>query len=92
MPQEFKKLNLALIEDPLVATATASEAMSPLTPSAVHATHSDAVDASTNKLPDILLAGLEESEPFVAVQGEHAADPETSPLLVHVQMYALAEK
>ncbi|EAT89735.2 hypothetical protein SNOG_03004 [Parastagonospora nodorum SN15] len=85
-----KKLNLALVEDPLLASMTASNLSMPLTPPADEPVLQN-LDASS-KLPDTPMFDQfaidelegEQSEPELAMQSAH--------LVTHAKVYAIAEK
>lgn len=85
-----KKLDLALVEDPLLATMSAASASMPLTPPADEPA-SQTLHAQS-KLPDTPMADqfaideLEgaQPEPELEVQGAH--------LVTHAKVYAIAEK
>jgi len=85
-----KKLNLALVEDPLLATMAAANNTMPLTPPADEPS-TQILDASS-KMPDTPMANQflvdeqedEQSEPELDVQKAH--------LVTHAKVYAIAEK
>jgi hypothetical protein len=85
-----KKLNLALVEDPLLASMTASNSSMPLTPPADEPVL-QTLDASS-KLPDTPMVDQfaidelegEQSEPELTMQSAH--------LVTHAKVYAIAEK
>ncbi|KAF2183554.1 hypothetical protein K469DRAFT_582595 [Zopfia rhizophila CBS 207.26] len=84
-----KKLNLALVEDPLLATAAASSARNPLTPPDEQANRLETVSA---KLPDTPMAEQVEEDPFETAQMEPESDVEKPYLITHAKVYAIAEK
>lgn len=89
-----KKLNLALIEDPLVAMASAASHATPLTPPEEQADQfDDHLDADLSaKLPDTPMAEQFEEDPFESVQSETESAVEKPHLVTHAKVYAIAEK
>jgi hypothetical protein len=86
-----KKLNLALIEDPLLAMASAVDASMPMTPPAEDDNQFESLDAST-KLPDTPTADQFDQNPFDSMTAEPEADTEKPHLITHAKVYAIAEK
>jgi hypothetical protein len=88
-----KKLNLALIEDPLLAIAAGVDMAMPLTPPAdQEEQHFDSVDAPT-KLPDSPMADQFDENPFEYVIAQPEAESADNPhLITHAKVYAIAEK
>jgi len=85
-----KKLNLAAVEDPLLATAMANTATPPLTPIEAPADPFEGLDA---KLPDTPMQDqLDEEDPFEATFAEQAPDSDAPHLTTHAKVYAIAEK
>ncbi|ORY18152.1 hypothetical protein BCR34DRAFT_360429 [Clohesyomyces aquaticus] len=91
--QRSKKLNLALIEDPLLATMAAANqsARDPMTPPDEQANHfDDSLDSA--KFPDTPLEEAFQEDPFEAVETEPETAVEKAHLLTHAKVYAIAEK
>lgn len=86
-----KKLNLALIEDPLLAMASAASTSMPLTPPVEQENQFESLDASA-KLPDTPIADQLDENPFDYMTAEPEADSETPHLITHAKVYAIAEK
>lgn len=86
-----KKLDLSLIEDPLLAMAAAVDTSVPLTPPQEHDDEFDSLDASA-KLPDTPMADQCDESPFDYVMAEPQADAEKAHLVTHAKVYAIAEK
>lgn len=87
-----KKLDLTLVEDPLLAMASAvSAARGPLTPPAEPMPHFDTMDSST-KYPDSPMEDQTDEDPFDAVEEEPEADMGKAHLVTHAKVYAIAEK
>lgn len=86
-----KKLNLSLVEDPLLAMlSAASPSMTPES----HADQSyaqDALDVSA-KLPDTPMQGQFSDDTFDYFYEEPKADNEQPHLVTHAKVYAIAEK
>jgi hypothetical protein len=86
-----KKLNLALVEDPLLAMASAVDTSMPLTPPADRDNHWDSLDAST-KLPDSPMTDQFDENPLDSRTTEQETDMEQPHLVSHAKVYAIAEK
>ncbi|KAF2679206.1 hypothetical protein K458DRAFT_119023 [Lentithecium fluviatile CBS 122367] len=86
-----KKFNLALVEDPLLATASAVDTSMPLTPPTEQENQFDNLNAST-KLPDSPMADQLDENPFDCMTTEPEADTEKPHLITHAKVYAIAEK
>ncbi|KAF2251310.1 hypothetical protein BU26DRAFT_280646 [Trematosphaeria pertusa] len=86
-----KKVNFALVEDPLLAMASAAGSAMPMTPPEEQANQFDALDASA-KLPETPTADQFTEDPFDAVTAEPEADVERPHLITHAKVYAIAEK
>jgi hypothetical protein len=86
-----KKLNLALVEDPLLAMASAVDTSMPLTPPADQDNHFYSLDASS-KLPDSPMADQFDENPFDSMTTEPETDTEQPHLITHAKVYAIAEK
>lgn len=86
-----KKLNLALIEDPLLAMASAADTSMPLTPPAEQDNQLENLDAMT-KFPDSPMADQFDENPFDCMTAEPEADAEKPHLITHTKVYAIAEK
>ncbi|KAF2492689.1 hypothetical protein BU16DRAFT_88451 [Lophium mytilinum] len=86
-----KKLSLAKLEDPLLATAAANTVTPPLTPiEDAPVDHFEDVDA---KLPDTPMQDqLDEEDLFEAAFAEPAVDSDAPHLVTHAKVYAIAEK
>jgi hypothetical protein len=89
-PSSPKKLNLALMEDPLLATMAAANSSMPLTPPADETSFQN-LDAWA-KMPDTpmneqFMIDQLESEPV-----EPVVDVQKSHLITHAKVYAIAEK
>lgn len=84
-----KKLNLALIEDPLLAMVSASSPLTP--PPEQHVPRFTTLDASA-KIP--VTPSPEESieNPFENLPGESPTEIEKPHLIIHAKVYAIAEK
>jgi hypothetical protein len=82
-----KKLNLAFLEDPLLAQMSAA---SPLTPPAEE-TLFQPMDASL-KLPDTPMVELFADDYIESVTMEPEVDVESAHLVIHAKVYAIAEK
>ena len=82
-----KKLNLAFLEDPLLAQMSAA---SPLTPPAEE-TLFQPLDASL-KLPDTPMAEQFADDYIESVTMEPEVDVESAHLVTHAKIYAIAEK
>jgi hypothetical protein len=89
--QAPKKLNFALIEDPLLALASAASAQGPPTPPADQISHHDAPHASA-KLPDSPMADQFYDDIFDDLDAEPEFADEKPHLLTHAKVYAIAEK
>ena len=86
------KLNLALIEDPLVAMmASATTANGPLTPPAEQNDQFESLDTSA-KLPHTPMTEQFEADPFDTIEEEPEADVGKPHLVTHAKVYAIAEK
>jgi hypothetical protein len=88
-----KKLNLALIKDPLLAMAAAANTSMPITPPDEEENQvDDTLDASA-KLPDTPMADqFDEEDPFECIPEEEAAEAAKPHLITHAKVYAIAEK
>ncbi|OCL12365.1 hypothetical protein AOQ84DRAFT_285365 [Glonium stellatum] len=86
-----KKLNLALVEDPLLATAAASAAANPLTPPDDRTNQFEMLDSS--KLPDTPVEDqYVEEDPFENTFEDQLPDSTQAHLVTHAKVYAIAEK
>jgi hypothetical protein len=85
-----KKLNLTLIEDPLLATMSATNHSMPLTPPADEPTFQN-LDASS-KMPDTPMADQFAFDELEGEQSEPELDVQTAHLVTHAKVYAIAEK
>ncbi|OCK75035.1 hypothetical protein K432DRAFT_386455 [Lepidopterella palustris CBS 459.81] len=85
-----KKLNLALVEDPLLATAAASAAANPLTPPDEQGNQFESLDET--KFPDTPIADQTEEDPFEIAFAQQEPDAEKPNMITHAKVYALAEK
>jgi hypothetical protein len=86
-----KKLNLVQVEDPLLALMAATNNSMPLTPPADEPMFQN-IDAST-KLPDTPMADqFFEDDDLESEQSETEFDMETTHLVTHAKVYAIAEK
>jgi hypothetical protein len=85
-----KKLNLALIEDPLLATMSATNHSMPLTPPADEPMFQN-LDASS-KVPDTPMADQFAFDELEGEQSEPELDVQTAHLVTHAKVYAIAEK
>lgn len=85
-----KKLNLALIEDPLLAMASAIDASMPMTPPADRddRSHLDAIA----KQPDTPMTEQFNDDMFDCAVDDVEADAEKPHLITHAKVYAIAEK
>ncbi|KAF2107648.1 hypothetical protein BDV96DRAFT_653446 [Lophiotrema nucula] len=87
-----KKFNLAMVEDPLMAMASAANAApNLLTPPADYQENHFETDLSA-KLPDTPMADQDEQDPFETVQTEQEADVEKPNLILHAKVYEIAER
>jgi hypothetical protein len=86
-----KKLDLFQVEDPLLALVAAANNSMPLTPPADEPTFQN-MDAST-KMPDTPMADhFFEDDDLESQQSETELDVETTHLVTHAKVYAIAEK
>jgi hypothetical protein len=86
-----KQLNLAQVEDPLLALVAAASNSMPLTPPADDPMFQN-LDAST-KMPDTPMADqFFEDDDLESEQSETEFDIETTHLVTHAKVYAIAEK
>lgn len=86
-----KKLNLALVEDPLLAMAAASAAANPLTPPDDRTNQFEMFDPS--KLPDTPMEDqYTEEDPFENAFADQVPDSTQPHLVTHAKVYAIAEK
>jgi hypothetical protein len=86
-----KQLNLAQVEDPLLALVAAANNLMPMTPPADEPTFHN-LDAST-KMPDTPMADqFFEDDDSESEQSETEFDIETTHLVTHAKVYAIAEK
>jgi hypothetical protein len=86
-----KKLNLFQVEDPLLALVAAANNSMPLTPPADEPMFQN-MDAST-KMPDTPMADhFFEDDDLESQQSETELDVETTHLVTHAKVYAIAEK
>jgi hypothetical protein len=85
-----KKLNLAFLEDPLLAQASAASPLMPLTPPAEE-TMFQPLDASL-KFPDTPMAEQFADDYIESVAMEPEVDVEKAHLITHAKVYAIAEK
>lgn len=83
-----KKLNLAAIEDPLLAMASATNTVPPTT---AQPDQQEVLDLS-QKLPDTPMADQFTENPFDSIAAEPEADAENAHLVTHAKVYAIAEK
>lgn len=86
----MKKLNLALLEDPLLASASGFNNSMPLTPPADEAMFQP-LDAST-KMPRTPITDQFPEEDLESVYSEREPDTEKAHLVTHAKVYAIAEK
>ncbi|KAF1943857.1 hypothetical protein EJ02DRAFT_117761 [Clathrospora elynae] len=85
-----RKLNFALVEDPLLALVAAANISMPMTPPPdVHMFHN--LDAST-KMPDSPMADQFEDDDLESVLSEPDMDMDKAHLVTHAKVYAIAEK
>jgi hypothetical protein len=86
-----KKFSLAMVEDPLLAMATAAAPVpDPLTPPAEHINAFEAEKSA--KFPHTPIAGPTEESPFDHAQLETEGNAEKPSLLVHARVYEIAER
>lgn len=85
-----KKLDLALVEDPLLATMAAANTSMPLTPPADEPTFQN-LDA-WSKMPDTPMADQFMVDQLESEQEEPTVDVQKSHLVTHAKVYAIAEK
>lgn len=86
-----KKLNFAHIEDPLLALVAAANNAMPMTPPPEEPTFQN-IDPSA-KLPDTPMADqFFEDDDLESVHSEPEFDVETTHLVTHAKVYAIAEK
>lgn len=93
--QRRRKFNLAMIEDPLLATMGSTFSTSdPLTPPVDSPQpDSDSFDPESNKRPDSPMADQCTEDPFNSISMEPQVDAEQkSHLITHAKVYAIAEK
>ncbi|KAF2868100.1 hypothetical protein BDV95DRAFT_157794 [Massariosphaeria phaeospora] len=88
--QKPKKFNLAMVEDPLLATAYAANMSTPMTPPDDQTNQFDT--GGTSKLPDSPMADQFMEDPFESVNIETSVDVEKPYLVTHAKVYAIAEK
>jgi hypothetical protein len=81
---------MALLEDPLLATMSATNNSMPLTPPADEPTFQN-LDASS-KLPDTPMADQFAFDELEGEQSEPELDVQTTHLVTHAKVYAIAEK
>ncbi|UPX10520.1 uncharacterized protein EKO05_0001174 [Ascochyta rabiei] len=89
-PNPPKKLNLAFMEDPLLAQASAASPLMPLTPPSEESLFQP-LDASL-KLPDTPMADQFADDLIESVTLEPEVDAESAHLVTHAKVYAIAEK
>jgi hypothetical protein len=85
-----KKLNLALVEDPLLATMAVANTSMPLTPPADEPTFQN-MDASS-KAPDTPMADQFTIDELDGEQQKLEPDVPSTHLIAHAKVYAIAEK
>jgi hypothetical protein len=85
-----RKLNFALMEDPLLATMAANNNSMPLTPPPDESSFQN-LDAFT-KMPDTPMADQFAIDELESEQSEPALDFQSSHLVTHAKVYAIAEK
>jgi hypothetical protein len=85
-----KKMNLAAVEDPLLAMMSATNVSMPLTPPADEPTF-QTMDAST-KLPDTPMADQFAIDELDGEQQDREPDVPSAHLITHAKVYAIAEK
>lgn len=85
-----KKLNLAFLEDPLLASASAISSSMPMTPPVEEPTY-QAFDLST-KMPRSPVADQSTDDDLESVHSESEPDVEKAHLVTHAKVYAIAEK
>jgi hypothetical protein len=85
-----KKLSLAYLEDPLLATMSATTNSMPLTPPADEPAI-QSLDA-TSKLPDTPIADQFAFDELEGEQSEPELDVQNAHLVTHAKVYAIAEK
>ncbi|KAF1848751.1 uncharacterized protein K460DRAFT_80526 [Cucurbitaria berberidis CBS 394.84] len=86
-----KKINLALVEDPLLAQALAATNSLPMTPPADELTTQN-FNAPSSKMPDTPMADESAADYLTSVQLEPDVDDEKAHLVTHAKVYAIAEK
>lgn len=91
MRRRTKKVNLALVEDPLLATAAASAGcVNPLTPPDEQPNQFERMESM--KFPDTPMEYEVEEDPFDTAFAEQEPDNEKPYLITHAKVYAIAEK
>lgn len=85
-----KKFNLALFEDPLLASASAISSSMPMSPPVEEPTY-QAFDVST-KIPSSPVADQITDDDLESVLSESEPDVEKAHLVIHAKVYAIAEK
>lgn len=86
-----KKLNLALVEDPLLAMLSSATPASPTISRTEQPGNEDTLDVPA-KLPDTPMQDQFMDDPFEYVYAEPKADVDNSHLVTHAKVYAIAEK
>ncbi|KAH7091556.1 hypothetical protein FB567DRAFT_277056 [Paraphoma chrysanthemicola] len=86
-----KKLNLALVEDPLLATMAAANTSMPLTPPADEATYQN-FESSYKIRTDMPMVDQDEIDHIECEQSEPEASSQKAHLVTHAKVYAIAEK
>ena len=88
-----KKLNLALVEDPLLAMISAATPAPPPSPPAEQQQPDDQPTPDlVAKIPDSPMQDQFVDDPFDYVPAEPKADQEKPHLVTHAKVYAIAEK
>mgnify|MGYP003624094699 CR=1 FL=1 len=86
-----KKLNLALVEDPLLATMAAANSSMPLTPPADEPAYQN-FESSYKFHSDTPMADQDAIDDLECEQPEPVANPQKAHLVTHAKVYAIAEK
>jgi hypothetical protein len=85
-----RKLNLALVEDPLIASISAPNSAIPLTPPADEPAY-QRLDTLL-KLPDTPMIDQFAIDELEGEQSEPELDAQSAHLVIHAKVYAIAEK
>jgi hypothetical protein len=84
-------LNLALVEDPLLATMAAANSSMPLTPPADEPAYQN-FESSYKFHSDTPVADQDAIDDLECEQPEPVANPQKAHLVTHAKVYAIAEK